>query len=98
MNTEMSMTMGTDRTICDNFMNMLQDKNNSGLAAIENDITLKKFPSLAALHQMGVKNFKPSIRHKIANTCKNFNICNEPNLDNVTPRVGIYSGPQASAR
>ena len=48
---------------------------------------------------MGVRNFKPSIRHQIANTCKNFNICNQPNLDNVTPKVGLYiAAHQASAR
>ena len=48
---------------------------------------------------MGVRNFKPSIRHQIANTCKNFNICNQPNLDNVTPKVGLYiNAHKASAR
>ena len=73
----MSMTL-QEHTMQDNvfFSSMQQDRNAHGLAAIESDITLKKFPSLAALHQMGVRNFKPSIKHQIANTCKNFNICN----------------------
>ena len=63
------------------------------------DLSHKKFPSLAILGSMGIKNFKPSVRHKIANTCKNYNICNEPNLDTVTPRIGVYSATsQLSSR
>lgn len=59
--------------------------------ALESDLSLKKFPSLAVMHKMGIKNFKPSIKHQIANTNRYFNICNEPNLDNISPRVGVYS-------
>ena len=108
MTTEMS-TMLFDKTANrssggadtnNNNNNQVQEKSGLGLlGSLETDLSRKKFPSLAILGQMGIKNFKPSIRHKIANTCKNYNICNEPNLDTVTPRVGIYSVPsQLSSR
>ena len=36
---------------------------------------------------MGIYNFKPSVSHQISNTTKEFNICQDPNLDNVTPKI-----------
>ena len=54
---------------------------------LEDRIEQKNFPSLGILRTMGVKNFKPTLNHKIQSTTRVFNITQAPNLDEVTSRV-----------
>ena len=49
---------------------------------------MKKFPTLAALSQMGVKNFKPSIKHQIYSKSSTFRNQKEQNNENSMPEVG----------
>ena len=48
---------------------------------------IEDFPSVQALRKMGVKNFKPSVHHLVSKMNNISNICNNPMLDGVTPRV-----------
>ena len=56
----------------------------------------KKFPSMGYLRKMGVKNFKPSIHHKVQSGHKVFNILNNPTIATIEPKINCaweHGGP-----
>ena len=69
-----------------NVLNSLHTQTDLDGGASDHD-DLQALPSVKSLQKMGVKNYKPSIKHLINKNQKIHNICKNPNLCSITPRV-----------